>query len=201
MRVLIVLLASTLAIEDLERDALGAPGPPTRANLRGLKFGHSVTEVEEEATDPPAPAPTAPPTAPAGNPHADFLYSHDCAADCFDCNPIDASMASDFAYDFKYQASCICYAGPMDAAYSGYFYGTQYDDCIAITEWTIEGDNSVLMEIFGEDGDDVISAAGTTDASVSVFGDGGTDDCAIGSIEYHAALRQIDCETYLYTRM
>ena len=123
---LIVLFASALAIEDLEREALGAPGP-TRANLRGrgLKFGHSVTEVEEEATDPPAPAPTAPPTAPAGNPHADFLYSHDCAADCFDCNPIDASMASDFAYDFKYQASCICYAGPMDAAYSGYFYGTQ----------------------------------------------------------------------------
>ena len=56
---LIVLFASALAIEDLEREALGAPGP-TRANLRGrgLKFGHSVTEVEEEATDPPVPSPT-----------------------------------------------------------------------------------------------------------------------------------------------
>ena len=79
--VFVVLLASALAIEDDERDALGAPGP-TRANLRGrgLKFGHSVTEVEEEATDPPAPAPTfaatdppvPAPTAPAGISHGDF---------------------------------------------------------------------------------------------------------------------------------
>ena len=60
---LIVLFASALAIEDVEREALGAPGP-TRANLRGLKFGHSVTDVTEsgtDATDPPAPAPTSVP--------------------------------------------------------------------------------------------------------------------------------------------
>ena len=59
----VVLLASVLAIDIEERDGLGALGP-ARANLRGLKFGHSVTDVTEsgtDATDPPAPAPTSVP--------------------------------------------------------------------------------------------------------------------------------------------
>ena len=82
---LIVLFAPALAIEDFEREALGAPGP-TRANLRrGLKFGHFATEVEDEATDPPVPSPTfaaTDPPAPAPTPAAggDFADTQDCAS-------------------------------------------------------------------------------------------------------------------------
>ena len=148
---LIVLFASALAIEDLEREvereALGAPGP-TRANLRGrgLKFGHSVTEVEEEATDPPVPSPTfaatdppvpsptfaatdppapAPtfaatdPPVPAPAPAGDFADTQNCA-DCPDCVVPDH-------YDYHYldftsyddDGACVCYVGPMKSYSEG----------------------------------------------------------------------------------
>ena len=197
---LIVLFASALAIEDFEREALGAPGP-TRANLRGrgLKFGHSVTEVEEEATDPPAPAPTfaatdppAPaPTAPAGDDHANFADSLDCAADCSDCSVVDPSM--DWVpdgYDFLDYSKCVCYVGPMKADdTTPRFVGTYYDDCIAITEWTNLGDYSTTVTIYGDSGDDVIvAAAARQDVETMISGGGGTDVCT-GAVSMYMPTR------------
>ena len=144
---LIVLFASALAIEDFERDgALGAPGP-THANLRGLKFGHSATEVEDEAA--------------AGS----FADTQDCA-DCPDCfvagsaddgGVVDPSVVG---YDFSNYLVCVCYVGPMksydpllspnDPNYrQASFQGTYYDDCIAITEFTNEvaGDKVYIFRI------------------------------------------------------
>ena len=179
---LIVLLASALAIEDFEREALGAPGP-TRANLRGrgLKFGHSVTEVEEEATDPPAPAPTFAATDPpapaptAGFLHAGFADYQDCELECSDCEVVVPSQ-EEIPYDFtNFPRGCVCYVGPIKANQNLVFSGTQHDDCIAITEWLNEGTSRV--EISGQGGDDVIVAVAPDNTKVVIYGGEGDDDC------------------------
>ena len=190
---LIVLFTSALAIEDFEREALGAPGP-TRANLRGrgLKFGHSVTEVEEEATDPPVPSPTfaaTDPPAPAPTPEAGggFADSLDCAADCPDCNVPEAGF-----YDFtpynNNNGACVCYVGPMKPYQENYRYmefrGTDQGDCIAITELTnAESGNSLYINGMG--GDDIIVAPTSAWEGVVVFGGEGTDDCVGGDYVTH----------------
>ena len=178
MRVLIVLLASTLAIEDLERDALGAPGP-TRANLRGLKFGHSVTEVEEEATDPPAPSPTNQ----AGT-HP-FLESLDCA-DCPDCTVVDPSLYEDNNLRV-FEGDCICYVGSVDLKYGAWFQGSNGDDCIAITgDFTTYESHGFLNWIWGGGGADMIvlptidDEADAVDQGITVFGGlGDYDICPV----------------------
>ena len=179
---LIVLFASALAIEDFERDALGAPGP-TRANLRGLKFGHSVTEVEDEATDPPAPAPT-----PAAG--GDFADTQDCA-DCPDC-VVPSEDRYGGGYDFSTYDNyglCVCYVGPIEpynqdnpdgpTFSEAMLIGTAYDDCIAITELTngVSGDKAYVT---GQWGDDIIVTPTTAWGGVHVFGGDGTDVCVGG---------------------
>ena len=199
---LIVLFASALAIEDFEREALGAPGP-TRANLRGrgLKFGHSVTEVEEEATDPPAPAPTFAATDPpapaptAGFLHGGFADYQDCELECSDCEVVVPSQ-EEIPYDFtNFPRGCICYVGPMRADHDQdvTFSGTQHDDCIAITEWTNEPEGSspnsdYVIGISGQGGDDVIVAAAPDSTNVAIHGGEGDDDCTSYSNIY------TDCE-------
>ena len=204
---LIVLFASALAIEDLEREvereALGAPGP-TRANLRGrgLKFGHSVTEVEEEATDPPVPSPTfaaTDPPAPAPTPEAGggFADSLDCAADCPDCNVIDDPTPfstffpgydfSTSAYNYNGMGICVCYVGPMKPYQENYRYmefrGTDQGDCIAITELTNAQSGDVLY-IIGEGGDDIIVGPTSAWGGVYVIGGDGSDDCRGGDADF-----------------
>ena len=173
MRGLILLSASALAIEDFERDALGAPGP-TRANLRGrgLKFGHSVTEVEEEATAPPTVAIPA------------FLESLDCA----DCLAPEGSgppgwtcfeWQNTYGYDTSSNNGCICYVGELDGIdgvhadhHGDTFRGSPFGDCIAITGFT--GD---YFSIEGGDGDDLITVVGGWQQGLTIDGQGGDDTC------------------------
>ena len=195
--VFVVLLASTLAIEDDERDALGAPGP-TRANLRGrgLKFGHSVTDVTESETDAPAPSPTEPPSlvptpAAAGTPA--FLDSQDCA-DCPDCRKMTQYYAAQYyaatrfdGYDFRgITDTCICYVDTApylnDAANMAVLWGTDFNDCIAITgaapgndAGLFDGSEYKYLQINGEGGDDTIVAPDYN--GVSIYGGDGTDFC------------------------
>ena len=182
MRVVsLVLFASALAIEDFEQDALGAPGP-TRG-LRGLKFGHSATDL----TDPPAPSPTSIPTPPAGG---DFAETHDCD-DCPDCVVPSDMNQKDFR-DFPHD--CVCFVDEWYGAYQSYahnkFYGTDGDDCIAITGF-YGGGYVEYFFVFGEGGDDVIvDATHSGFGKVNFYGGDGDDLCVGG-----AAHRE--CETSL----
>ena len=194
--VFVVLLASALAIEDDERDALGAPGP-TRANLRGrgLKFGHFATD------DAPAPSPTETPSqvpAPAPTPAAAgtpaFLDSQDCA-DCPGCIEVSQQGAYAYSFDFRDSPECICYAGAApyldQLEHKAYFSGSEFNDCIAITGPAPGNPDGVFSDfkylgIYGEGGDDLIVAVDYD--GVAFYGGDGTDFCIGGNDNYK------DCE-------
>ena len=70
---------------------------------------------------------------------------------------------------------------------------SEFDDCIAITQWTDEGDYLLTLEIRGQGGDDVIVAAEADSVNVEIDGGEGDDDCT------SFTTRMFDCElTYTY---
>ena len=186
--VFVVLLASALAIEDYERDALGAPGP-TRANLRGrgLKFGHSVTDVTETETDAPAPAPTLAPEP--------FYETLDCAS-CPDCEVITiSSPLEDNTYDFSsYPGQCICYVGTIDlpensADFEAKIYGTEGNDCIAIAGSAEDGAEGAF--------NNMDPGPGQAGGSLIVFGEGG-DDTILLPDYYYTGINGGDGDDFCY---
>ena len=135
----------------------------------------------------PAPTPAA-----AGTPA--FLDSQDCA-DCPGCIEVSQEGAYAYSYDLRDIPQCICYVGAApyleQAENMAAFWGSEFNDCIAITGAAPGNPNGVFydykyLNIDGMGGDDLIVALDY--GGVALYGGDGTDFCIGGNDNYN------DCE-------